>query len=189
MISGNGTPKKIATNAAAAIPTMTRFLSARLPIRTTASSTIASTAAFRPKKRLDDPDPAEGGVDDGERHDREDARQDEERAGDEPALGAVQKPADVDGELLRLGAGQEHAVVERVQEPASPIQRFSSTRMRCITAICPAGPPKESGDPRPGAHRLGEGDAVLARHLLLVGDGASPDLACADHRRLLRKWE
>src|SRR3954471_5442071 len=27
---------------------------------------------------------------------------------------------------------------------ASPIHRFSSTRMRCITAICPAGPPKLS---------------------------------------------
>ena len=86
-MSGNGTPrKKIATNAAAAIPTMTWFLSARLPIRTTASSTIASTAAFRPKKCLDDPDLPEGGVDEGERHDREHARQHEERAGDEPAL-------------------------------------------------------------------------------------------------------
>ena len=72
---------------------------------------------------------------------------------------------------------------------ASPIQRFSSTRMRCITAICPAGPPKESAaTPGPGAHRLGEGDAVLARHPLLVGDGAASDLARADHRRLLRKW-
>ena len=40
----------MAMKARAAIPTMTRFLSARLPIRTTASSTIASTAAFRPKK-------------------------------------------------------------------------------------------------------------------------------------------
>ena len=27
---------------------------------------------------------------------------------------------------------------------ASPIQRFSSTRTRCISAICPAGPPKLS---------------------------------------------
>src|SRR5688572_8005994 len=30
----------------------------------------------------------------------------------------------------------------------SDIQRFSSTRMRCITAICPAGPPKLSSATR-----------------------------------------
>ena len=50
MMSGNGTlRKKIATKAAAASPIMTRFLSDRLPTRTTASSTTASTAAFSPK--------------------------------------------------------------------------------------------------------------------------------------------
>ena len=64
-------------------------------------------------------------------------------ARDEAAARAVHQPADIDGELLRLGARQQqHAVVQRVQEPRSPIQRLSSTRMRCITAICPAGPPK-----------------------------------------------
>ena len=50
MISGNGTSKtKMATNAAAASATITRFRSARRPMRTTASSTIASTAALSPK--------------------------------------------------------------------------------------------------------------------------------------------
>ena len=39
------------TNAAAASATMTLFFSERLPIRKTASSTMASTAAFRPKNR------------------------------------------------------------------------------------------------------------------------------------------
>ena len=38
------------------------------------------------------------------------------RAGDQAALGPVQQPADVDGELLRLRARQQHAVVERVKE-------------------------------------------------------------------------
>ena len=53
-MSGNGASrKKIATKAAAASPIRTRFLSARLPIRTTASSTMASTAAFSPKKRAE----------------------------------------------------------------------------------------------------------------------------------------
>ena len=100
-MSGNGTPrKKIATNAAAAIPTMTRFLSARLPIRTTASSTIASTAAFRPKNSAWTIPTLPNGVDEGERHDGEQARQHEERAGDEPSRRAMEEPADVDGELL-----------------------------------------------------------------------------------------
>ena len=45
--------KKIATKAAAAMPTMTPFLSDFLPIRTTASRTTASTAALRPKKRAE----------------------------------------------------------------------------------------------------------------------------------------
>ena len=43
--------------------------------------------------------------------------QDEQDAGDQPAAGAVEQPAGVDGQLLRLGAGQQHAVVQRVQEP------------------------------------------------------------------------
>ena len=30
---------------------------------------------------------------------------------------AVHQPADIGGKLLRLGAGQEHAVVQRMQEP------------------------------------------------------------------------
>ena len=42
--------EKIATNAAAAIATITPFFSTRLPIRSTASTTTASTAGFRPKK-------------------------------------------------------------------------------------------------------------------------------------------
>ena len=51
MISGNGTPKtKIATKDAAAMATMAPFLSARPPIRITACTTMASTAAFSPKK-------------------------------------------------------------------------------------------------------------------------------------------
>ena len=49
-IAGNGTPKaKIATNAAAATARAGPLPSARRPIRTTACSTMASTAAFSPK--------------------------------------------------------------------------------------------------------------------------------------------
>ena len=50
MIKGNGiAKKKIATNAAAASACMGRLFSARRPTRIRASTTTASTAAFRPK--------------------------------------------------------------------------------------------------------------------------------------------
>ena len=142
------------------------------------------------EERLDDPDPAEGGVDEGERHDRKDARQHEEYAGDQATLGLVQQPADVDGELLRLGAGQQHAVVERVQEPGLADPALLLDQDAVHHRDLPGGAAEGEGrHPRPGAHRLGEGDAVLARGQRRVGDGAVSDLARADHRRLLRKWE
>jgi hypothetical protein len=49
-MSGNGTSKaKMATKDAAAMAIIGPFLSARPPIRITACSTMARTAAFRPK--------------------------------------------------------------------------------------------------------------------------------------------
>ena len=51
-MTGNGTSKKkSATNAAAASARIVLFLRARLPTRSTASTTITSTAAFSPKNR------------------------------------------------------------------------------------------------------------------------------------------
>jgi hypothetical protein len=49
----------------------------------------------------------------GEHHQR--ARQDEQDAGREAAAHAVQQPADVGGQFLRLRAGQQHAEIQRVQ--------------------------------------------------------------------------
>ena len=50
MMTGNGTAKKkIATKAAAARTCRGLLFSERRPMRMTASTTIASTAAFRPK--------------------------------------------------------------------------------------------------------------------------------------------
>ena len=70
-------------------------------------------------------------------------------AGHQPAPHAVHQPADVRRQLLGFGTGQQHAVVERMQKPLLGDPFFSSTRMRCITAICPAGPPKLSAATRP----------------------------------------
>jgi hypothetical protein len=110
------------------------------------------------EQRLDEADIAVERVDPAERHDRDDARQHEQDAGDRAAARAVQQPADVGGELLRLGAGSSMQKFSACRNRASPSQRFSSTRMRCITAIWPAGPPKLSRPrcaPRPASPRPG----------------------------------
>ena len=70
------------------------------------------------EQRGDDGRRAERDVDRGEREQRHHAREHEEPAGDQPAARAVQQPPDVRGQLLRLGAGQERAVVQGVQEAA-----------------------------------------------------------------------
>ena len=51
-MAGKGAAKaKMATKETAAMVIVTAFFSARLPMRTTACSTMASTAALRPKNR------------------------------------------------------------------------------------------------------------------------------------------
>ena len=164
-ISGKGTPKtKIATKAAAATATLARLRSARPPMRSTAWTTIASTAALRPKNT-----PSSSGaspsvdVDDAERQDREEARQHEQHPGDHPAARAVQQPAEVDRELLRLRPRQQHAEVERVQEPrlADPalLVDEDAVHHRDLPGRAAEG---QRRDPQPDPHRLGEGDAVRA---------------------------
>ena len=70
------------------------------------------------------------------------------RAGDQPAAGPVHQPADIDGKLLRLGTRQQGAVVQRLQESVLADPLLLLDEMRCITAIWPAGPPKESAATR-----------------------------------------
>ena len=118
-MSGNGTlKKKIATKAAAASADHHPVLERPLADAHHRLEHDGEHRRLEPEEqRRDDADLAPGGVDQAQGHDGDEARQDEQRAGDEPALRLVQQPADIGGELLRLGAGQQHAVVERVQEP------------------------------------------------------------------------
>ncbi len=56
-------------------------------------------------------------------------RKDKQAAGDDAAARAMQQPADIHRELLRLRAGQEHAVVQGVEEtrladPAPALHEF-----------------------------------------------------------------
>jgi hypothetical protein len=59
---------------------------------------------------------AEVSVGDAEREHDRGAGQHEQKAGGETADRTVEPPADIGGELHRLGPGKQHAKVERVQE-------------------------------------------------------------------------
>ena len=74
---------------------------------------------------------------------------------------SVHEPADVDGELLRLGAGQQHAVVERVQEalladPAAPLDQLA-VHDGDLSRRAAEG---DEAELDPEAERLREGDAA-----------------------------
>jgi hypothetical protein len=96
------------------------------------------------EQRLDKAEIAEPGIQDAEDQDHYRARQHEQDTGNQPAQRPVQQPADIGRQLLCLRPRQQHAVIERVQKPALADPIFSSTSIRCISAICPAGPPKLS---------------------------------------------
>ena len=92
--------------------------SARFETLTSASSTIASTAARRPNNR-----PSTSGTSPSEKVENRKAgydsgaRQHEQQPGHEPAADTMQQPAGIGRQLHGLGPGQQHAVVERMQEP------------------------------------------------------------------------
>ena len=69
------------------------------------------------KQRLHDADVSVSRVDPAQDHDANEARQDEKRARNQTALGLVKQPSDIDRELLRLRAGQQHAEIQRMQKP------------------------------------------------------------------------
>ena len=88
------------TKADAASATSSAVLSARLPMRISASTTITSTAALMPNSApsiTGDAAPERVEQAQGQHHER--ARQHEQDAGGEPAAHAVQQPADIGREL------------------------------------------------------------------------------------------
>ncbi len=94
----------------------------------------------------------------------EHAGQDEQGARGQAAADAVEQPADVDRELLRLGTGQQHAVVQRVQEPAltdpaAPVDQLA-LHHGDLAGRAAEGLP---GDREPRAQRRAERDQVRRR--------------------------
>jgi hypothetical protein len=76
----------------------------------------------------------------------------------------VHQPAEVDGELVRLGSRQQHAVVERVQEPrlADPALLLDEDAVH--HRDLPGGTAEaERRDLRPDPDGLAEGHAMVVR--------------------------
>ena len=76
----------------------------------------------------------------------------------------VQEPPDVDRELLRLGAGQQHAVVQRVQEPAVRDPAAALDDLLVHDRDLPRRAAEvDEAELHPEARRLAERDAVRLR--------------------------
>ena len=131
------------------------------------------------KRRLDRRQPPVKRINGGERGDDDRARQDEQQTGRQTPAYAVQQPAGIGGELLRLRTRQQHAEIERMQEtrlvePALLLHHDAvhegDLRRR----------PAETGesDPRPGRQRLPERNRRVRRRL-----PAQPSQTCSGSGR------
>ena len=78
-------------------------------------------------------------------------------AGDDAATRAVHEPSDVDRELLGFRAGQNHAVVERIEKSAIVDPRACFDQLAVHQRDLPGGPAKaQQPDAQPNARDLGE---------------------------------
>ena len=111
-------------------------------------------------------------------HDR--AGQDEQEARRQAAAYAVQQPAGIGGELLRLRPRQQHAEIERMEEtrlvkPALLLHHDAVHERDLRRRPAEAGEP----DPRPGGERLSERDGRGRRRRLR----AQPSQTCSGSGR------
>src|SRR5215207_10928793 len=142
------------------------------------------------------------------RHDRDDARQDEEPAAHDAAERPVHQPADIGRELLRLRPGKEHAVIERMQKPVlgNPALLLDEDLVH-YRDLAGWAAEAQQGDTQPDAKCFRQRHAVRGRsavteagkslvHVpLLTLPGASPaascgSLSCAStpRRKARRRW-
>jgi hypothetical protein len=107
MMAGKGAlKKKIAMKAVAARASITRFFKAFAPTQNGLKNDGKHGCFQSEKQCSDDTNRSERSIDPAQNHDGDDAGQNEQSAGDQPTLCAVQKPANVSRKLLRLGTGQ-----------------------------------------------------------------------------------
>src|SRR5204863_4458573 len=98
-------------------------------------------------------------------------RQHEQPARDDGAPAAMHQPADVGRQLLGLGAGQHHAVVQRVQEALLADPAASLHQLRVQDRDLPRRPAEaDEAHPQPETKGLGKGNGRRRG----VGGGAHP---------------
>jgi hypothetical protein len=108
----------------------------------------------------------ETGVEAGQPHHHHEAGQHEQCAGHHAAQRAVKQPADINGELLRLGAGQQHAIVECVEEPRLADPAFFIHQDAVHGGDLPGRAAEtQQADPEPYAQGFGQGGMVDHVHL------------------------
>jgi hypothetical protein len=155
--------------------TMMEFPKAFMAILMTAAATIAMTAGFRPEKiEATQADVPMNCVHIAEREKDKHAGNYEKRPGRDASRNLVKQPADVDCKLLGLGTGQEHAIIERIQEPlrAHPFSLLNQFLLH-DGDLAGQGPPKlikpsltqkrrACRSPRPGGHPPSKGQKQKA---------------------------
>ena len=108
-------------------------------------------------------------------------RDHEQDTGEQPAGRPVHQPADIDGELLRLRPRQQHAVVERMQEPGfrDPAAFLDQDAMH-HRDLPRRSAEAQQRDPRPYADRLAEADTMRGSRIAgACRGGASAGVARA----------
>ena len=97
------------------------------------------------------------------------------RPGNEAAMRAMQQPADVHRELLRFRSRQQHAVVQRMQEPIFADPALLVDQNAVHHRDLPGRPAEaEGGDLRPDADRLAKRNPMHVRHRHAVPDRRPP---------------
>ncbi len=128
------------------------------------------------EKTLDEADILITGVEDAENQDDSSARQDEQNTRHQSAQCPVQQPADIGRKLLRLGSRQQHAVVQRVQEPglADPPLLVDQDAVH-HRDLAGRSAETEQRDPKPDAECLTERDVSICvvAHAATVSPPAS----------------
>ena len=150
----------MATKAAIASATIAQPLSARFETLISASSTTRQHRRLQPEQQaLHQRHVAEQQIDRRQRGDDDRAGKHEQQPGDQPAAHAVQQPAGIGRELHRLRSGQQHAVVQRMQEPRL-VEPALLVDEDAVHQRDLAGRPAERQQPDPGkdARRLAERD-------------------------------
>ena len=117
---------------------------------------------------------AEQNVDIAKRQNRQEAGQHKQRTGNQPALGLVEQPANIDCQLLRLGARQEHAIVQRMQKalltnPALFLDKYAMHHRNLSRRTAK----RECRYPRPDLDRITKRNAVALRLNPVVGNCGS----------------